>query len=96
MWCLGRFLPLLVGAHVPAEDEKWHLYITLLEIVDIVFSPAITTGKAAFLRDLIEDHHTRFLQLYPHASIIPKMHYIIHYPRTMLRCDFFFLVKLKV
>lgn len=85
MWCLGRFLPLLVGAHVPREDEKWQLYITLLEIVDVVFSPAITANKAAFFKDLIEDHHNRFVQLFPEASIIPKMHYIIHYPRTMLR-----------
>ena len=85
MWCLGRFLPLLVGAYVPHEDEKWQLYITLLEIVDVILSQAITASKAAFLKDLIEDHHTRFVQLYPRASVIPKMHYMIHYPRTMLR-----------
>ena len=76
---------MLVGAHVPREDEKWQLYITLLEIVDVVFSSAITANKAAFLKDLIEENHTRFVQLYPGASVIPKMHYMIHYPRTMLK-----------
>jgi hypothetical protein len=85
MWCLGRFLPLIIGANIPPEDEKWNLYITLLEIVDIILSPGITVDKASFLRDVIEDHHYRFVQLYPDASVIPKMHYIIHYPRTMLR-----------
>ena len=75
---------MLVGAHVSRKDEKWQLYITLLEIVDVVFSPAIKANKAAFLKDLIEDHHIRFVQLYPGASVILKMH-MIHYRRTMLR-----------
>ena len=66
---------MLVGARVPCEDEKWQLYITLLEIEDVVFSPAITANKAAFLKDLIEDHHIRFVQLCPGASVIPKMHH---------------------
>lgn len=85
MWCFGRFLPLLIGSHVPEEDEKWQLYFSLLEIVDVIFSSAITPHKAAFLKELIKDHHTRFVQLYPNASVIPKMHYMVHYPRTMLR-----------
>ena len=23
MWCLGRFLPLMMGSHIPRDDEKW-------------------------------------------------------------------------
>jgi hypothetical protein len=85
MWCLGRLLPMIIGSYVPAQDEKWNLFITLLEINDIIFSDVITVNKALFLQDLIENHHTQFVQLYPNASVIPKMHYILHYPRTMLR-----------
>ena len=33
-----------------------------------------------YLRVLIEEHHTLFKGLYPAASIIPKMHYVIHIP----------------
>ena len=85
MWCLGRFLPLMMGSHIPRDDEKWGLFLNLLEIVDIVFADAVTLDKAAYLRDLITDHHTSFTQLYPNSSVIPKVHYILHYPRTMVR-----------
>ena len=33
-----------------------------------------------YLRVLIEEHHTLFKGLYPAASIIPKMYYVIHIP----------------
>ena len=33
-----------------------------------------------YLRVLIEEHHTLFRRLYPEASILPKMHYMLHYP----------------
>ncbi|XP_048584094.1 uncharacterized protein LOC5507829 isoform X2 [Nematostella vectensis] len=85
MWCLGRFLPLMIGSHIPGDDEKWQLFIILLEIVSIIFAEVITKDKAAHLRDLITDHHTRFATLYPECSIIPKMHYILHYPLTIVR-----------
>ena len=102
MWWLGRFLPLIIGSHMPEDDEKWCLFLTLLEIVDIIFAEVTTIDKAAYLRDLITAHHSRFVQLYPNCSIIPKMHYIVHYPRTMIRlvgnvigfvCTSFFFIQ---
>ena len=83
MWCLGRFLPLIIGSQLPEDDERWCLFLTLLEIVDIIFAEVTTIDKAAYLRDLITDHHSRFVQLYPNCSVIPKMHYILHYPRLV-------------
>ncbi|EDO36381.1 predicted protein [Nematostella vectensis] len=75
------------GSCIPGDDEKWQLFIILLEIVSIIFSEVITKDKAAHLRDLITDHHTRFATLYPECSIIPKMHYILHYPLTIVRAN---------
>ncbi len=40
MWCLGKFLPLVIGSSIPNDDEKWQHYLLLLRVVDIVFSPA--------------------------------------------------------
>jgi hypothetical protein len=85
MWCLARFVPLLVGAKVPETDEKWQLFIKLLDITDIIFSPVTSCNQAAGLAVLIEEHHTGFKRLYPNCSIIPKMHYLIHYPHIMIR-----------
>ena len=34
MWCLGRFLPLLIGHHVPEGDCFWENFLLLLTIMD--------------------------------------------------------------
>ena len=85
MWCLARFLPLLIGEFIPEDDDHWEAYCILLEIVRIAFSPLISKQQMPYLQILIQNHHERFKTLYPLASIIPKMHYMIHMPRTILR-----------
>ena len=57
MWCLGKFLPLLIGSLVPEDDEHWQLFQILLEIADLVFSPMITERSVGVLEGLIEEHH---------------------------------------
>ena len=39
MWLLGRILPVLVGDRVPDDDERWHNFLVLMEIVDHLFCP---------------------------------------------------------
>lgn len=51
-------------------------------------APAIRKDDVAYLRMLIEEHHLLFRELYPHNSIIPKMHFLIHVPDDILRYDF--------
>jgi hypothetical protein len=70
---------------VPKEDEKFQLFLLLLEIVELIFSPVISREQTSYLQSIIEEHHSRFVDIYPAATIIPKMHYIIHYPRTIMR-----------
>ena len=43
-------------------------------------APSIKKEDVAYLRILIQEHHMLFRELYPDASIIPKMHYSIHVP----------------
>ncbi|XP_028417218.1 uncharacterized protein LOC114543833 [Dendronephthya gigantea] len=85
MWCLGLFLPLLIGEFMTEDDDHWNAYCVLLEIVRIIFSPLISKEQMPYLQVLIQNHHENFRLLYPHASIIPKMHYMIHMPRIMLK-----------
>jgi len=49
------------------DDLNWKLFVLLLQIVDIVFSPCLTSGHVSYLRELIVDHHTLFRHLYPNA-----------------------------
>ena len=38
MWCLGQFLPLLIGDLVEEEDIFWNNYLTHADIVKEVFA----------------------------------------------------------
>ena len=83
MWCLARLLPLMVGDFVNEDDDKWQLFLDLITIVDYVFAPTTNTDIIAYVRLLIGDHLTRFRELYPSCSIIPKQHYMVHIPQWM-------------
>lgn len=85
MWCLARNLPLLIGGLIPDDDDHWSLFCNFLEIVRIIFAPTVSRNQIAYLQVLIQNHHETFKELYPDCPITPKMHYMIHMPRTMLR-----------
>ena len=82
MWTLGRFLPLAIGHLIPQDDEHWDNFF--LDIMDILFARPVTPDACALAEVLISDHHYKFQELYPHASITLKMHSMIHMPRLML------------
>jgi len=83
MWTLARYLPIIIGHYIPNDDENWINYLSLLDIMDYLVAPCITNDETAYLKILIKDHHINFVQLYPDASIIPKLHYLIHASRLI-------------
>lgn len=85
LWCLFRFLPIIIGERIDVKMEEWHCLLILWNIVQICTSPAIRKDDIPYLRILIEEHHTLFKRLYPNASIIPKMHFLIHVPDDIAR-----------
>lgn len=85
MWCLIQNLPFLLGDIVNPESLHWQLFILLREICSIIFAPVVTKGLAVFLKQLIIDHHKLFKELYPFRNLIPKHHYMIHYPSMMIQ-----------
>ena len=60
MWCLGRFLPLMICSHMPRNEEKWGLFLILLEIVNIIFADTITLDKEAYLWDRKKNYTTTY------------------------------------
>jgi hypothetical protein len=48
MWCLARFLPLIIGTLVPENDDHWLLFLKLLHITYIVFSTTISSNQVAY------------------------------------------------
>jgi len=50
----------------------------LLTIIDYVFVPLITVGKADYVAGLVEDFLHDFKKLYPERRLTPKLHYMTH------------------
>ena len=84
-WCLGRFLPLLIGDLIPEGNENWRAFLMFLKIMEYTFAPVITVDKLDYLQTLIQDFLIEFTHLYPEQHLTPKMHYLIHIPTWMKR-----------
>ncbi|KAK0136550.1 hypothetical protein N1851_027341 [Merluccius polli] len=82
-WCLLRLLPLMVGDLVPHGCKEWHLLLLLLSCMELLFSPSLTQPAVQYLGKIIEEHHTLFLELFPHRHLRPKHHCMIHYPSAI-------------
>ena len=82
---LARILPLLLVDCFDDDDPYWECYLCLIKISNICLSPMLTMNMCATLKVLIEEHHTRFREVYPEETIIPKMHYMCHYPEQILQ-----------
>lgn len=80
MWCLGRFLPILIGDKIPSNYAYWENFLCHLVIMDEVFAPITSEERADYLGMLIEDFLEDFTALYPERPLTPKMHYLVHIP----------------
>lgn len=64
MLCLVRNFVYMVGDLIPIHNLIWENYLQLREITDILMSQAISQDMLAYLRTLIEEHHSLYLTLY--------------------------------
>ncbi len=85
MMVLSQALPLLIGDKVPLDDAHWNSFLLLIRICSVANSPVCTRDTIAYLQILIEEKLTAFKHLYPNSKLLPKHHYMIHYPSQMLR-----------
>ena len=85
MWNLGVNLPLMVGDLVPNTDEEWECFLLLLDILQICVSPVVSKDLVAYLTALNEMYFSALCKCYPHKNIIPKQHYLIHFPSQILK-----------
>lgn len=85
MMTLCQDLPILIADTIPLGDQHWYSFLVLLKICSIAVSPVCTHDTVAYLRVLIEEKHYLFQQLYPDENMIPKQHYMVHYPSQIER-----------
>jgi len=85
MRILSAELPILIGDMVPCDDPHWQSFITLLKICSIAVAPVCSFDTVAYLRVLVEEKLELFTRLYPEQPVIPKQHYMVHYPSQIER-----------
>ena len=83
MMALCREFPLLIADKIPESDPHWQVFLLLLKICSIAIAPTCTYDLIAYLRIIIDEYLSTFCRLYPHKTLIPKQHYMIHYPSQM-------------
>ena len=85
MMTLCQHLPLIIGDKIPTDDPHWKSYLLLLRICQISNSPVCSPDTIAYLRVLIEEKLHTFKSLYPNEKLLPKHHYMLHYPAQIER-----------
>lgn len=84
MITLVRLLPLMVGHLINEDDDHWMCFLTLWDICGMVLSFQSTEIDSVHLSWLVEVYLEAFRQLYNDASVIPKLHYLVHLPQQMM------------
>lgn len=85
-WCLLRLLPLiigLIGSKVPEQEEAWQLLMTLKDVVELAMSPTHTDESIGYFDSLIAEHRSRFKSVFTQEKVIPKHHFVEHYPQLI-------------
>ena len=82
-WCLLRLLPLMIGLKVPEDEPAWQMLMTLKSILELVMSPSHTEESICYLDSLISEHRSRLLEAFPQQRLIPKHHFLEHYPQLI-------------
>ena len=75
----------MISSFIPEDDPHWCHYTSLLQILQYALAPEIVQDEVAWLKMLITNFLSEFIVLYPNASVIPKMHYMVHFPRLIMR-----------
>ena len=87
MWLLATVLPFIIGDLIPESEKHWCCFLLLLKICSIAAAWSLNVNTVSYLSIIIEEHHELFGTLYPARTIIPKMHYMVHYPSQIQKLD---------
>jgi hypothetical protein len=75
----------MLGSKVPVSNPQWQVLLLLFDCLDVIFAPIVTEGLVDMLTYLIEDHHAHFLSSFPSQKLLPKHHFLVHYPEFLMK-----------
>ena len=78
LWCLIRFLSVLIGDLIPEGDEKWLNMLNLRKITTLMLSPDLTWYHISQLNILIGEYLERICVLFPTYFLKSMHHFIQH------------------
>lgn len=83
MLTLMQTFPFMIANKVERDDAHWLNFLRLVQIT--IFCTSTYSGEytSVYLDILIQEYLSSFQKLYPKASFIPKMHYLVHFPSQM-------------
>lgn len=73
----------MIGPKIPEEEQAWQLLMTLKDVVELVMSPTHTDESIGHLDSLISEHRHRFCSVLTQEKLIPKHHFVEHYPQLI-------------
>ncbi len=82
IWLLAVSLPVMIGKFIPENDGHWLCFTTLLELCRLIFKSSISELEILNLTFLIDEYLCSFREYFS-RRIIPKMHFLVHYPRLI-------------
>ena len=85
MLTLIKFLPFVLSSLGVDNNVYLRFLVDLLAIVNILLSPIIASGMVVCLRHMIYTHLDNFASLFPDRPILPKQHYMTHFPQTIVK-----------
>ncbi|ESO88651.1 hypothetical protein LOTGIDRAFT_165435 [Lottia gigantea] len=83
MLTLCETLPIIIGHYIPERNRIWVNLLRLIQVVMLCSSPYCSTETPNVLRLLIVEFLSEFKELHGRAPFIPKMHYMLHFPKQM-------------
>lgn len=82
-WCLFRLLPQIFASKVPEGNKDWEVYLLFREVTDLLLSDQLPSDSLVYIEMKIQEFLRSFIDRYPTVRIIPKLHYLVHYPRMI-------------
>lgn len=84
-WTLIRLLPFMIGDVIPDGEPVWEIILDLKDIVELAVSQIHTEESIGYLQFKISDHRQKYQEAFPNQKLLPKHHFLEHYPH-MTRC----------
>ncbi|KAJ8257540.1 hypothetical protein GJAV_G00186690 [Gymnothorax javanicus] len=73
----------MIGALIPENELACLVLMDLKEIVELVVAPVHTDESILYLESKIIEHRHRYQELFPGVRLLPKHHYLEHYPQMI-------------